>query len=66
MVDKTEQKTEKVKDAKTGEIIDKILVKYPEHKRVLFLKAKYENNEELFPIDMSDLKRFITVVERKK
>ena len=35
------------KDEETGKIIDDILVKYPLHKRVLFLKSKYENNEVL-------------------
>jgi hypothetical protein len=33
-------------------------VKYPQHKRVLFLKTKYDNNEVLTPADITDLKRF--------
>lgn len=46
------------KEESTGLLIEKILDKYPQHKRVLFLKAKYENNEPLSPADMNDLKRF--------
>ena len=46
------------KDESTGQVIDAILAKYPQHKRVLFLKSKYENNESLTPQELSDLKRF--------
>ncbi|WP_207496935.1 hypothetical protein [Aridibaculum aurantiacum] len=45
------------KDAATGEVINCILEKYPQHKRVLFLKSKYDNNEALTPAEVSDLKR---------
>ena len=38
------------KDAATGEIIASLLAKYPNHKRVLFLQSKFENNE---PIKLS-------------
>jgi hypothetical protein len=46
------------KEAETGKMIADILDKYPQHKRVLFLKAKYDNNELLSTADMADLKRF--------
>jgi hypothetical protein len=46
------------KDEETGKMIEAILSKYPEHKRVLFLKSKYENNETLNTTDVADLKRF--------
>ena len=46
------------KDEATGLLIDEILAKYPHHKRVLFLKAKYDNNEVFTVTDMADLKRF--------
>src|SRR5882672_9671737 len=36
-----------VKDEKTGAVIEGILAKYPLHKRVLFFKSKYDNNEVL-------------------
>lgn len=46
------------KDAATGVLIEAILNKYPQHKRVLFLKAKFDNNETLSLLEMSELKRF--------
>lgn len=46
------------KDIRQGEMIDSILAKYPQHKRVLFFKAKYENNETLSPTDITELERF--------
>src|ERR1039457_4214697 len=35
------------KDESTGQLITEILAKFPQHKRVLFLKAKFDNNELL-------------------
>ena len=46
------------KDESAGQLIDAILAKYPQHKRVLFLQAKYRNNEPLSAADLADLKRF--------
>ena len=46
------------KDKAAGEMIESILAKYPEHKRVLFLKSKYDNNEVLTAPELMDLKRF--------
>jgi len=46
------------KDKNVGKLIDEILAKYPQHKRVLFLKSKYDNNETLTTIDISELKKF--------
>jgi uncharacterized protein YqkB len=46
------------KDTATIDLIDALLAKYPEHKRVLFLKSKYETNEPLSPTDLNDLNRF--------
>jgi hypothetical protein len=42
----------------TGKMIADILAKFPQHKRVLFLKSKYENNEQLSNTDILDLKKF--------
>src|SRR5579871_3065548 len=39
------------KDESIIQLIDKILEKYPQHKRVLFLKTKYNNNEPLSSTD---------------
>jgi hypothetical protein len=46
------------KEKGTGQIIEAILAKYPHHKRVLFIKSKYDNNEPLSQVEMNDLKRF--------
>ncbi len=46
------------KDAAIGQMIEGILEKFPQHKRVLVLKVKYENNEILSSTDLADLKRF--------
>jgi hypothetical protein len=46
------------KDKAAGELIQEILSRYPQHKRVLFLKAKYDNNEVLSVADISELKKF--------
>ncbi len=46
------------KDEGTGQLIDAILAKYPQHKRVLFLQSKYKNNEPLSTAELADLKRF--------
>ena len=46
------------KDPVAGEMIDSILQKYPQHKRVLFFKAKWDNNETLTPAEMTELKKF--------
>ena len=46
------------KEENSGQLIEIILSRYPQHKRVLFLKSKYENNEPLSTTDLADLKRF--------
>jgi hypothetical protein len=51
------------KDEATGLLISDILAKYPQHKRVLFLKAKYDNNEVFTVSDMADLKRFKSLLK---
>ena len=56
--DKPESKPLFEKDESTGQIIQEILAKYPQHKRVLFLKVKYDNNEPLSVTEISELKKF--------
>ncbi len=51
------------KDESLGNMINAILEKYPQHKRVLFLKSKFENNETLTAIDIADLGRFHSFVK---
>ena len=46
------------KDETMGKIITTILEKYPQHKRVLFLKSKYDNNDLLSATDTDELKKF--------
>ena len=43
------------KEEETGRMIMEILEKYPQHKRVLFLKVKYDNNELFSLADVADL-----------
>jgi len=62
--DLPEPKPEIEKDESTRQIIDEILAKYPQHKRVLFLKTKYENNETLLPADITDLKRIQQILNK--
>jgi hypothetical protein len=47
----------------SGQLINAILAKYPQHKRVLFLKLKYDNNEPLSPQEIADLKRFAQLLK---
>jgi hypothetical protein len=44
------------KDESIAEMINEILATFPQHKRVLYLKVKYENNELLSSTDILDLK----------
>lgn len=46
------------KDERPGRLIADILAKYPQHKRVLFFKAKYENNETLSAVETAELEKF--------
>jgi hypothetical protein len=46
------------KDEATGKTIEMILVKAPQHKQVLFLKNKYDNNETLTAIEIAELEKF--------
>jgi hypothetical protein len=55
--DMPEAKVEVEKDDTAGLLIKSILEKYPQHKRVLFLQSKYENNDPLTPAEIADLKR---------
>lgn len=51
------------KDEATGEIIRAILDRYPQHKRVLFLRSKFENNEPLTAAETAELQRFRTLLK---
>jgi len=46
------------KDHLLEQRITEILSKYPEHKRVLFIKLKLENNEAISLLEKSEIERF--------
>jgi hypothetical protein len=46
------------KNEDIGQMISSILDKYPQHKRVLFFKSKYDNNEQLTAGEISELEKF--------
>ncbi|AXY76726.1 hypothetical protein D3H65_23220 [Paraflavitalea soli] len=46
------------KDEHVGQMIEGILAKYPQHKRVLFFQVKYNNNETLTPPEITELEKF--------
>lgn len=52
-------------DESIGEAIDAILAKYPQHKRVLFLKSKFENNEVLSLVEIADIQRLKKLLDSK-
>lgn len=45
------------KDESLGILMQSILLKYPLHKRILFLKSKYDKNEALLPSETADIKK---------
>lgn len=51
------------KDERIGQMMETILAKYPQHKRVVFLKAKYDNNETLTPAEVLEVERFNKVLK---
>ncbi len=51
------------KDEAVGTLINAIIAKYPQHKRVLFLRTKYENHEVLSVDEVSELKKFYKVLK---
>lgn len=53
------------KDARTGQLINDILAKYPQHKMVLFLKTKYDNNELLSVTETAEIERFYKLLVSK-
>jgi len=46
------------KDENAGAIIEAILEKYPQHKRVLFFQSKYQNNQSLSATELAELEKF--------
>ncbi|HEX4956540.1 MAG TPA: hypothetical protein VFV46_00065 [Lacibacter sp.] len=52
------------KDEAVGYMIAAVLAKAPQHKRVLFLKAKYDNNETLTAAEINELKKFEKLLKK--
>ncbi len=50
------------KDEAAGKLINDILAKYPQHKRVLFLQSKYLNNEILTAAEITELGKFSKIL----
>ena len=50
------------KDESIGKMLDSILDKFPQHKRVLFLKSKYDNNEILTASEITELQKFFKLL----
>jgi hypothetical protein len=50
------------KDESIGKEIDAILDRYPQHKRVLFFKSKYENNETFTSSEKTEIKKFMKLL----
>jgi hypothetical protein len=46
------------KDEHAGNMIDAILAKYPQHKRVLFFQSKYSSNTPLSATEATELEKF--------
>lgn len=51
-----------IKDEIVGNYITAILQKYPQHKRVVFLNAKYNNNEPFNTVETDEIKRFFKLL----
>ena len=47
-----------VKDEAVGNMIAAILDKYPQHKRLLFLKSKFDNNENIAALEIAEIEKF--------
>jgi hypothetical protein len=52
------------KDEAAGTLIENILKKNPAHKRAVFLKSKFDNNETLTPSEIAELKKFHELLHR--
>lgn len=50
------------RNEEAGAMIASILTKYPQHKRVLFLQTKYNNNEPLSAEEIDEIRKFRKVL----
>lgn len=61
---KPENKPLYERDEEASDMLDFILAKNPNHKRAVFLKAKFDNNETLTPAEITELKKFVQVFSK--
>jgi hypothetical protein len=54
-----------VRDEQVGKMISAILEKYPQHKRVVFFRSKYNNNEPLSVAELAELEKFAKLLFNK-
>lgn len=47
-----------IKDEAIGKKISDILEKYPQHKRLLFFKSKFDNNENISALEIAEIEKF--------
>lgn len=47
-----------VKDEALGKKLSDILAQYPQHKRLLFLKSKFDNNEHVSAAEIAEVEKF--------
>lgn len=59
-----ENKPMYTKNENLGPMIHAVLSKYPQHKRVLFLQSKYDNNEMLSVTEVDELKKFEKLLKK--
>ena len=54
------------KNDEAGKKIETILAKYPQHKRILFLKSKFDNNEVVTASELTELDKFYKLLIKDK
>lgn len=47
-----------IKDESIGISLAEILARYPQHKRILFLQSKYNNNENISATEIAEIEKF--------
>lgn len=50
------------KDEQLGVLLQQVLDKYPQHKRVLFLQSKYTKNEAISTLEIDEVKKFVKLL----
>ena len=47
-----------LKDERLEKLLREILAKYPSHKRVVFIKTKFDNNEPIAALEKAEIEKF--------